>query len=213
MRSNPEVKFDSRGLVPVIAQHADEGAVLMLGYADREAVDATMRTGFAHFHSRSRGKLWMKGETSGNRMAVSEIRIDCDGDALLYLCRPEGPTCHRGTVSCFDETIHGERGANLNILGEIEAVLSERLRSDDAGSYTAGLLRGDAAKIRRKIGEEAFETVLASERNDKKNLAEEVADLFFHALVLLKKHGLGLAEVYAELAARRGKRRPVTGSK
>lgn len=206
------IKFDDRGLVPVVVQSDSGREVLMQAFADREALEATERTGFAHFHSRSRGKLWMKGETSGNRLAVQSIRLDCDGDSILYLCRPEGPTCHTGAVSCYFRTIHGtdpEPGPEL--LDEIEAVLRGRMREADEGSYTAKMLKGDAAKIRRKIGEEAFETVLASERDDKRNLADEVADLWFHSLLLLVKHDLGVRDVMNSLKDRRGKRRSETG--
>jgi phosphoribosyl-AMP cyclohydrolase / phosphoribosyl-ATP pyrophosphohydrolase len=225
------IKFDDKGLVPVVVQSDSGREVLMQAFADREALEATERTGFAHFHSRSRGKLWMKGETSGNRLAIQSIRLDCDGDSILYLCRPEGPTCHTGAVSCYFRTIHGvdpEPGPDL--LDEIEAVLRGRMREAappsadirvgggtasnpgaDEGSYTAKLLKGDASKIRKKIGEEAFEVVLASEREDKKNLADEVADLWFHSLLLLVKHDLGVRDVMASLKDRRGKRRSATG--
>lgn len=209
------IKFDDRGLVPAIAQNAAGGAVLMLGFADREALEATERTGFAHFHSRSRGKLWMKGETSGNRLAVAEVRLDCDGDSILYLCRPEGPTCHTGALTCFTRTLLGApNAAGPEILSEIETVLLDRKKAgpeDDPGSYTAKLLAGDAGKIRSKVSEEAFECVLASERGDS-NLADEVADLWFHTLVLLVKHGLSVADVAAKLMKRRGTRRATSGS-
>ena len=205
------IKFDDRGLVPAIAQNVSGGAVLMLGFADREALEAFERTGFAHFHSRSRDKLWMKGETSGNRLAVAEIRLDCDGDTILYLCRPEGPTCHTGDPTCFTRTLSGSAtSVGPEILAEVETVLLARKKAGpaaDPGSYTAKLLSGDTAKIRGKVSEEALECVLASEKNDPVNLADEVADLWFHTLVLLVKHGLSLSDVAGSLAKRRGVRR------
>lgn len=199
-------KFSSDGLIPVVAQNSVGGSVLMLAYADREALEATEKTGFAHFHSRSRGTLWMKGETSGNRMAVIEIRLDCDGDSLLYICRPEGPTCHTGTVSCFERTVFGTKVAGEEILSDLESVLRGRMRSADEGSYTAKLLKGDPAWIRSKVSEEAFEVNLASERKDD-NLAEEVADLWFHTMLLLLRHESGISAVFDALRKRRGKRR------
>lgn len=206
------IKFNTDGLVPVVAQDAVGKMVLMLAYADREALDATEKTGFAHFHSRSRGKLWKKGESSGNTLAVTEIRLDCDGDSLLYLCNPAGPTCHTGVVSCFFKKVHGapagggDAQAGSEILSEIENVLQERTRSSDKGSYTARLLQGDRSRIRSKVSEEAFETVLASERNDN-NLADEIADLWFHTMLLLVSHGLRIESVFAALEKRKGKRR------
>jgi len=200
------LKFSSDGLIPVVAQNATGGSVLMLAYADREAIEATENTGFAHFHSRSRAKLWMKGESSGNRMAVLEIRLDCDGDSLLYICRPEGPTCHTGTASCFARTVYGTGVSGDEILSDLESVLRGRMRSADEDSYTGKLLTGDPARIRSKVSEEAFEVNLASERNDD-NLAEEIADLWFHTMLLLLRHESGISAVFEALRKRQGKRR------
>lgn len=201
------MKFDDRGLVPVIAQDAAGGEVLMLAYANEEALRKTEESGYACFFSRSRNKLWEKGETSGNRLAVSEIRIDCDGDTLLYSCRPEGPACHTGEYTCFYRNLSGERRTTTALLGELEAVFRERLRNPDPGSYTVKMLQGPPKKIEKKILEEAFETVLASESADLQNLAEEIGDVWFHSLLLLSRHGLSMSDVLEELAKRRGKRR------
>lgn len=207
------ITFDSNGLAPVVVQDDASGAVLMLAYADRTALEATARTGFAHFYSRSRQKQWLKGETSGNRLAVSEILLDCDGDAVLYRCCPEGPTCHTGAPSCFFTRLSGAAGGGgVEQLTELEQVLRGRIRDADEGSYTGKMLRGNPAKIRGKVSEEALEVVLASEGGDPKRLASETGDLWFHSLMLLVRHGIGLREVMAELATRRGKRR-VPGTK
>lgn len=182
----------------------------MLAYANLEALTASVRTGFAHFYSRSRRQLWLKGETSGNRLRIRAIRVDCDGDALVYDCDPEGPTCHTGAPSCFFTIVHAAPGDNLagaELLAELEQVLRGRIRGADSGSYTARLLQGDPAKIRRKVSEETLEVVLASEAEDGAHLATEVADLWFHTMMLLVRHGVGLREVLAALAERRGKRR------
>lgn len=210
-----QVQFDDKGLVPAVVRHAAGGEVLMLGYANADALEATARTGYAHFYSRSRRQLWQKGETSGNRLRVRAVRIDCDGDAVVYDCDPEGPTCHTGAPSCFHRTIHEAGGDNLagaELLAELEQVLRGRMKGSDAGSYTARLLQGDPARIRRKVSEEALEVVLASESADGAHLADEVADLWFHTLMLLVKNGVGLREVLAALAERRGKRR-IPGTK
>lgn len=203
-----DAKFDTAGLLPVIAQDVTSRAVLMLAYADREALELTEKTGYAHFYSRSRRSLWMKGETSGNKLEVKSIRLDCDGDAVLYECRATGPTCHTGSPTCFFRTLVEGEGEDVSgLLGELQSVLLGRMKSADPGSYTAKLLTGDAAAIRRKIQEESFETILASEKDDKKNLREEVADLWFHSILLLLRHGLRIEDVLSELASRRGKRR------
>lgn len=203
-----EIRFDAQGLVPVVVEDL-AGGVLMLAYADATAVAKTRETGEAHFYSRSRRALWRKGETSGNVLAVREIRLDCDGDALLYLVEPVGPACHEGTRSCFTRRLDGSevRARGAEMLGELEAILSERKKNPPTtGSYTARLFSGPASATHEKIGEEAFEVVLASERGDAKNLAWEVADLWFHTTVLLVRHGIPVSRVFAELARRRAKK-------
>ncbi|HEY2789619.1 MAG TPA: bifunctional phosphoribosyl-AMP cyclohydrolase/phosphoribosyl-ATP diphosphatase HisIE [Gaiellales bacterium] len=181
-------------LLPCVVQDADTGRVLMLAYVDAEALDATRRTGLAHFHSRSRGRLWQKGETSGNVLRVAEIRADCDADALLYLAHPAGPTCHTGSASCF--------GDAAPVLAELADVVAERARSGDQASYVAGLIAAERERAQRKVGEEAVEVLLAAPGSD--HLVAEVADLWFHSMLLLARDGLDPLAPLAELRRRRG---------
>ena len=180
-------------LLPCVVQDADTGRVLMLAYVDTEAMEATVRTGEAHFHSRSRGRLWQKGETSGNVLRVVEIRADCDSDALLYLAHPAGPTCHTGAVSCF--------GDGAPLLPELRDVIAQRAGSAEDGSYVAGLLAAPRERAQRKVGEEAVEVLLAEAGSD--HLVAEVADLWFHSMLLLARDGLDPLAPLAELRRRR----------
>jgi phosphoribosyl-AMP cyclohydrolase / phosphoribosyl-ATP pyrophosphohydrolase len=185
------------GLLPAVVQHALSGAVLMLGYMSRASYEATLACGEAVFFSRGRGRLWRKGETSGNVLKVVEIRTDCDADALLLRAEPAGPTCHLGTRSCF--------GAPLaaTLLDELEGVIAARLEERPEDSYVARLAAGGPARAAQKLGEEGVETALAAVTRDDDGLAEESADLLFHLLVLLRIRGLSLEAVLARLAARR----------
>jgi phosphoribosyl-ATP pyrophosphohydrolase/phosphoribosyl-AMP cyclohydrolase len=187
------VTVPAGALLPCVVQDADTGRVLMLAYVDAEALEATQRTGLAHFHSRSRGRLWQKGETSGNVLRVAEIRADCDADALLYLAQPAGPICHTGAVSCF--------GSGAPVLPELADVVAERARSGEQGSYVAGLLAGERERAQRKVGEEAVEVLLAAPGSD--DLVAEVADLWFHSMLLLARDGLDPLAPLAELRRRR----------
>jgi len=180
-------------LLPCVVQDADSGAVLMLAYVDAEALEATRRTGLAHFHSRSRERLWQKGETSGNVLRVVDIRADCDEDALLYLALPAGPACHTGAVSCF--------GDGAPLLGELADVIAERAGADGEGSYVAGLLNDARERAQRKVGEEAVEVLLAEPGSE--HLVSEVADLWFHSMLLLARDGLDPLAPLAELRRRR----------
>ncbi|HXF94640.1 MAG TPA: bifunctional phosphoribosyl-AMP cyclohydrolase/phosphoribosyl-ATP diphosphatase HisIE [Gemmatimonadales bacterium] len=189
------VHFGDDGLVPVVAQSALSGEVLMLAYADREALERTRSSGEAHYHSRTRGALWKKGETSGHTQAVRDVRVDCDGDAVLYLVRPTGPACHTGASSCFGEPAGG-------VLARLARVIADRARSTPPGSYTAGLLADGVAKIAQKVGEEAVETVVAATTQDAGRLAAEAADLLYHLLVLLQARDLPLERVLEELDRR-----------
>jgi phosphoribosyl-AMP cyclohydrolase / phosphoribosyl-ATP pyrophosphohydrolase len=184
-------------LLPCVVQDADSGRVLMLAYVDAEALEATRRTGLAHFHSRSRGRLWQKGETSGNVLRVVDIRADCDADALLYLAHAAGPACHTGSVSCF--------GDAAPLLAELRDVIAARTQSADEGSYVAGLLRDGRGRAQRKVGEEAVEVLVAEPGSA--NLVAEVADLWFHSMVLLARDGLDPLAPLEELRGRRGTRR------
>lgn len=190
--SRPRVSIPGGALMPCVVQHADTGRVLMLAYMDAEALEATVETGFGHFHSRSRGRLWKKGETSGNVLAVTSLAPDCDGDAILMLALPAGPTCHTGAESCFD--------AAAPALCDLAGTIAARA-AGDGRSYVAGLLAEARESRQRKVGEEAVETVLARPGSD--DLVSEVADLWFHSMVLLQGDGRDPLAPLAELGRRR----------
>ena len=185
------------GLLPAVVQDSATGRVLMLGYMSREALAATLERGRAVFHSRSKGRLWEKGETSGNSLIVREVRSDCDGDALLVQADPEGPTCHLGTASCF-----GDGGEGAGFLGKLARIVASRAGSDPAESYTAQLLAAGPARIAQKIGEEGVELALAAVGRDRDGCIEESADLLYHLTVLMEARGFGWDDVAAVLRRR-----------
>ena len=193
-----ELRYDDHGLVPVVVQDVGTGAVLMLAYANREAVDLTLSTGQVHFWSRSRQSLWKKGETSGNTLQVVEAVADCDGDALLVRALPAGPTCHRGTRTCFEPN-----PARLE-LGWLAAVIAERRNADPETSYTARLLAQGIERIAQKVGEEGVETAIAAVAGRRTALAGEAADLLYHLLVLLEASGVRPDEIGEVLLRRHG---------
>jgi phosphoribosyl-AMP cyclohydrolase / phosphoribosyl-ATP pyrophosphohydrolase len=207
------VTFDAAGLVPVIAQEARTGMVRMVAWANREALELTAHTKAAHFWSRSRKTLWRKGESSGHTLAVRELRIDCDGDVVLYLVDPVGPSCHTGTTSCFYRRA-GEDGALIEddgppdppalVLSRVAEVIAERRRARPEKSYVVSLLDAGLPKINGKIAEEARELVEALPENDAAHTAHEAADLIFHALVGLEAAGVPLDAVFVELRKRFG---------
>jgi len=185
------------GLLPASVQDAATGQVLMLGYMSREALAATLERGRAVFHSRSKGRLWEKGETSGNTLKVREVLADCDDDALLVKAEPVGPTCHLGTASCFGGTADG-----AGFLGTLSRIVAARSASDPAESYTARLLAEGTAKIAQKVGEEGVELALAAVGRDRQGCIEEAADLLYHVTVLMEARGFGWEEVAATLRGR-----------
>jgi phosphoribosyl-ATP pyrophosphohydrolase/phosphoribosyl-AMP cyclohydrolase len=186
------------GLLPAMVQDADTGQVLMLGYMDRAALAATLDSGFTTFFSRSKGRLWQKGETSGNRLAVQAVLADCDDDALLVRAVPEGPTCHLGTTSCFG----AEGPTGVGFLGKLARIVHARGQADPAESYTARLLAEGLPRIAQKVGEEGVEVALAGVSRDAAGCAEEVADLLYHLVVLMEAKGFGWDDVAKVLAAR-----------
>ena len=193
------IRFDATGLVPVVVQDRAGGDVLMLAWANAEAVRLSVDSGEAHFWSRSRQALWRKGETSGNVLRVRELRADCDGDTLLMVVEPTGPACHNGTRTCF-----GVGTATLaGFLGELQAVIVDRARTRPPGSYTVRLLEKGLDHVLKKVGEEATELVLAAKGESEQRVAEEAADLLFHVLVGLVGAGVGLDEVMTVLEGRR----------
>jgi phosphoribosyl-ATP pyrophosphohydrolase/phosphoribosyl-AMP cyclohydrolase len=206
------VRFDRNGLVPVVAQDVATGDVLMLAYANLEAVERTLASGEAHYYSRSRSELWRKGATSGNTQRVVEVRLDCDGDALLYVVEPRGPACHTGEQSCFFTSLAGE-GVGVTTAGDhgvpfgtmverLAGTIAQRHREMPEGSYTVSLIEGGPERLAQKVGEEAVEVVIAALSNER--LPEEVADLVYHLLVLLEERGVGTEDVARVLHDRHG---------
>lgn len=191
------------GLVPAIVQHADDGRVLMLGYMSRAAVEATEERGRVVFFSRSRQRLWEKGETSGHTLDLVELRHDCDADAILVRARPRGPVCHTGTPSCFDGPVEGALGRTTGgFLGRLEDIIATRAKASPDSSYTASLLARGLPRIAQKVGEEGVEVALAAVTADDDALVGEAADLIFHLLVLLRARGISFARIIEELARR-----------
>jgi len=186
----------SDGLVPVIIQNAETLQVLMLGYMNEEAYQKTIKENRVTFYSRSKKRLWTKGESSGNFLEVKDIKLDCDNDTLLIKALPKGPTCHTGSTSCFkEETAKG-------FLYKLENTISERIDSDDQKSYTNKLFRRGINKVAQKVGEEAVELVIEAKDDDAGLFKNEAADLIYHFLILLKAKGFTLEDIEAVLAGR-----------
>jgi len=185
------------GLLPAVIQDRRSGRLLMLGYMNREALAATLATGLAAFFSRSKQRLWQKGESSGNRLRLVSVHADCDQDALLVMADPEGPTCHLGTASCFGGETEGP-----GWLVELSAIISERAASGDESSYTRTLLDAGIERIAQKIGEEGTEVALAAVTRDAAGCAEEAADLLYHLAVLMQAKRFGWGDVVAVLKQR-----------
>jgi phosphoribosyl-ATP pyrophosphohydrolase/phosphoribosyl-AMP cyclohydrolase len=183
------------GLIPAVVQESATGRVLMLGFMSRESLALTLADGLVTFWSRSRNRLWRKGESSGNFLRVDSIAADCDGDALLLRVTPDGPVCHTGSRSCFG-------GSEGGILARLEDLIGERRRAPAEGSYTASLFREGLPRIAQKVGEEGVEVVIASLLGDDERLKEEGADLVYHLLVLLAERGLSLGDILAVLERR-----------
>ena len=214
--TDADIAWDRDGLVPGIVQDAGDGRVLMLGYLDAEALAATLETSEVHFHSRSRGRLWRKGETSGHVLRLVDVDLDCDRDALLLTVDPVGPTCHRETRSCFDADGAPAEPTTQGFgwLETLWATIAERAAARPEGSYTARLLAGGVDAAGRKVTEEATEVLLAAKDDaaaeasgtDRSatagRLAEETADLVYHALVLLAERGVEPARVVEVLGRR-----------
>jgi phosphoribosyl-AMP cyclohydrolase / phosphoribosyl-ATP pyrophosphohydrolase len=206
------VRFGPDGLVPVVAQEGRSGDVLMVAYADREALERTLSSGFAHYFSRSRKILWRKGETSGHEQRVTEIRLDCDGDAVLYRVEQSGPACHTGAHTCFSSAVAGGNGRSPrlekgqdpggHLLSRLAAVIEARATERPEGSHTSRLLDGGLHAVSQKVGEEAVELVIAANAQDDARVAAEAADLLYHLLVLLNARGVPLDAVLRELETR-----------
>jgi phosphoribosyl-AMP cyclohydrolase / phosphoribosyl-ATP pyrophosphohydrolase len=192
-----DVRFDERGLVPAIVQDAGTGTVLMLAWMDREAVEATERTGEVHFHSRTRDTLWKKGETSGNALHAVELRVDCDGDALLVRAHPKGPACHTGSATCWGDDPAPPLARSLS---ELAALLRERKRDLPERSYSAELFKKGRRAIAQKVGEEALELALAAVAESPERTLSEFTDVVYALLVLATDLGLNADDIARSLA-------------
>jgi phosphoribosyl-ATP pyrophosphohydrolase/phosphoribosyl-AMP cyclohydrolase len=211
------VNFDERGLIPVVVQHAQTRRVLTLAYMNAESLARTLETNESWFWSRSRSRLWHKGETSGNTQRVVDVLLDCDRDALTLLVVPSGPACHTGAESCFHNEMQHARAvetdlvADVGTLGEVldnlYALIESRKCEKPEGSYTTYLFDQGLDKILKKVGEESAETIIAAKNDDPSALVKESADLLYHLVVLLVERGLSLGEVRDELASRGKKER------
>ena len=206
------LRFDPNGLIPAVVQEAGTGEVLMVAWMNRDALERTLATRLTHFWSRSRGALWQKGETSGHRQHVEAVYADCDGDTLLVLAHQEGVACHTGSRTCFMARVDapagaspeasGARPAGPGILDVVDRVIQSRRATPREGSYVSELLAAGDPRIARKVGEEAAEVMVAALAEDSDRVIAEVADLWFHTLVLLGARGLSARHVLAELGRR-----------
>ena len=194
------LKFDEKGLIPAIVQDAATGAVLTLAYMNKESLEITLKEGYTCFFSRSRQKLWRKGETSGNVQKVVRITADCDGDALLVEVTPAGPACHTGSKSCFFQPVSGE-GERFTLQGLYD-LIEDRKQNPKEGSYTNYLFDKGKEKILKKVGEESTEVVVAAMRNSNEETVYELADLCYHSLVLMCHMGISVEDIQNELAKR-----------
>ncbi|NBB93694.1 MAG: bifunctional phosphoribosyl-AMP cyclohydrolase/phosphoribosyl-ATP diphosphatase HisIE [Gammaproteobacteria bacterium] len=186
------------GLLPAIVQDADDGRVLMLGYMNAEALEKTRSSGLVTFHSRSKQRLWTKGETSGNHLELVDLLADCDRDTLLVLARPKGPTCHTGTDTCFGDT----RWPPVGFLRALETTVRKRAEDDPAESYTARLMAEGPKRCAQKVGEEGVEVALAAAAGEREELESETADLLYHLIVCLHAAGSDLDSVLRVLISR-----------
>jgi len=198
-----DISFDSRGLIPCIAQDRSTGSVLMLAWVNSESLELTIQTGDLHFYSRSRQEIWHKAATSGNTLKVESLRLDCDGDALLAIVQPAGPACHTGERTCFHNW-QVEPLSTFEVLPDLERTILERSVSAPEGSYTAKLL-ADPAFAGEKVEEEAEEVVRAVREETDERVAEEAADLLYHLIAMLRGRGMGLEDAANVLLDRRGK--------
>jgi phosphoribosyl-AMP cyclohydrolase / phosphoribosyl-ATP pyrophosphohydrolase len=206
------VTFDQQGLVPVIAQEAGSGRVLMLAHANREALEHTLATKRGTYFSRSRGKLWVKGEESGHTQTVNAVTLDCDGDAVLYTVEQIGSACHKGNGSCFQNALEGDvPQSNFGgIVGEVYATIQDRIQHPKENSYVSSLHAKGLDRVLKKIGEEAGEVIIAAKNGSRDELTLEAADLMFHTLFAMAEVGVTLEDVAAELTRRHAK--PSTGN-
>ena len=197
-----ELKFDKDGLIPAVVQDAVSRKVLMVAYMNRESLELSMQKGLCCFWSRSRGELWLKGETSGNYQHIVSITADCDRDTLLILAEPDGPACHLGTESCFSYPLwESEERHEFSLEGLMELIKGRKTEKKE-GSYTTYLFEKGLDKILKKVGEESTEVIIAAKAEDKKDTIYEIADLAYHVMVLMTQAGISLEDIHKELASR-----------
>ena len=192
-----KLKLDSNGLLPAIIQDYKTLDVLMLGYMNAESIKRTKETGYVTFYSRSQQKLWTKGETSGNKLILKNLFIDCDNDTILVFADPMGPTCHKGPVTCFND----KNISNINFLSKLEKIIDKKILDEETGSYTNELFQKGIKEIAKKVTEEAGEVSISAVTNDGR-IVDESADLLFHLLVLLRNQSLSIIDVINELEKR-----------
>ena len=197
-----ELKFDEKGLIPAIVVDAENGKVLTLAYMNRESLQISMEKGLTCFWSRSRQELWLKGETSGNYQHVVSITADCDRDALVVMVEKDGPACHLGTDSCFNDLVYQSDELQEFSLEGLMALLKGRKETLPEGSYTTYLFQKGLEKILKKVGEESTEVIIAGKAEDKRETVYEIADLAYHVMVLMTEMGISLEDVHRELASR-----------
>jgi len=202
-----KLKFDEKGLIPVVAQDYRTGEIRMLAYANKEAIEKTLETGYAHYYSRSRQKIWKKGETSGELQKVKEVRVDCDNDAVLYIIEQEkNRACHTGERNCFYRTVQGEYALNkplpFEVLQRLQELLKDRIEKLPEGSYTTKLVKEGFDRIVQKFGEESVETLIALMNRDKDAVIYESADMLYHWLLALTYLGIDITQVFEELRRR-----------
>lgn len=197
-----ELKFDEKGLIPAIVVDSVTKKVLTLAYMNKESLEISMEKGLTCFWSRSRNELWLKGETSGNYQHIVSITADCDNDALVVVVDKEGPACHKGTDSCFENTIWESDERNEFSLQSLMTLIEGRKSDKKEGSYTTYLFEKGIDKILKKVGEECTEVIIAAKDNDKKETIYEVADLAYHVMVMMIEMGISLEDIHNELASR-----------
>ncbi|MGN0150306.1 MAG: bifunctional phosphoribosyl-AMP cyclohydrolase/phosphoribosyl-ATP diphosphatase HisIE [Clostridia bacterium] len=210
MKFIEDLKFDAKGLIPAVVQNKSTKEVLMVAYMNADTIKQTIETGRATFWSRSRQEVWVKGATSGNYMYIDEVRVDCDGDCLVLMANPAGPACHTGNRTCFYRTV--ENGELVNVAEEEDlsdvmdvdqAVIIDRKKNPEQGSYTNYLFEKGEDKILKKVGEEAAEVVIAGKNRSKDEIRYEVADLIYHLTVMLVDNDMTWDDIYKEMKRRR----------
>ena len=197
-----ELKFDEKGLIPAIVVDSKSKKVLTLAYMNRESLEISMEKGLTCFWSRSRNELWLKGETSGNYQHIVSITADCDGDALVVVVDKDGPACHTGTDSCFNDVVYQSEDRHEFSYAGLMELIKGRKTNPQEGSYTTYLFNKGMDKILKKVGEECTEVIIAGKADDKKETVYEIADLCYHVMVLMIEMGISLDDIFDELASR-----------